>query len=165
MGGYLLCTPQLCLLQYIRKEGSGLNSPEPSFVYHLPSCEHNAWRYRRMCRLQRCNPMPCLLCRMKHGTHTNSFQVQAHILPTPRFVSFWRRGWYQGNSDTRRICLASSSFHIRQCAHIGPLFVMSSVVVRCQTQKSVKSRLFIPRIEALALPIVVEQTTLEPTPI
>ena len=84
-----------------------------------------------------------------------------------RHPCFWAFGFgedIRGKPDARRSCLASSSFHIRQCAHIGPFraVVLGSML----TQKSVEIVLLsVPRIEALALPIVVEQTTLEPTPI
>jgi len=80
----------------IRKEGSESKFPEPSFVYPLPTYKRNAWQYRQMFRLLQYSQKPYILCHKMHEKRTNFCYYLAHILPTPLSLSFWPRGWYQG---------------------------------------------------------------------
>ena len=68
-----------------------------------------------------------------------------------------------GKSNVWRFLPASSGVGIAQCAHIGVLYPF------LKKDKGIKKRgtvlLSVPRVKALALPNLIEQTTSEPTPI
>ena len=68
-----------------------------------------------------------------------------------------------GKSNVRRSGSTSLGMRIKQCVHIVLCLALSPQLL---TQKKRGIVLLpIPRVEALALPIIVEQTTSEPTPI
>ena len=68
-----------------------------------------------------------------------------------------------GKSNVRRSASTSMGMRINQCVHI--VFMSCIKLATIWHKKRGIVLLSIPRVEALALPIVVEQTTLEPTPI
>ena len=68
-----------------------------------------------------------------------------------------------GKSNIGRIVTASSVYCIRQCGCVG--FHVPFIVSINDIKKRGFVLLSVPRIEALALPIMIEQTTSESTPI
>ena len=67
-------------------------------------------------------------------------------------------------SNVRRSASTSMGMRINQCVHIVSMSCIKLATIWHKKKRGIVL-LSIPRVEALALPIVVEQTTLEPTPI